>query len=261
MASGVASDPGLVEAWLEAEPEWRLARVFLAQAREPRMEAWCAFEHALRETVWRVRDARVAQAKLGWWLEDIGQARAGAAQHPLLQRLGSLDALDVLDRGGAEGILRGAAHAAAMESPADMESMLAAFVALEQPLAQARARLAGTAVAEVEIVRGLAAARVLCECRHWARFALPERARLPLALLARVGKGRDAALAQGPLLAAALADALLPHIEAALAAGSPSALDTATLLIGRSLAARRPRVAHWRLAFALWRLARHALRA
>lgn len=261
MAVAVATDPGLFEAWLEAEPEWRLARVFLCQAREPRFEVWSAFEHALRETVWRVRDARVAQAKLGWWLDEIGQARAGAAHHPVLQRMAALGALDLFDRGGAEGILRGASHAAAMESPADVESMLAAFVALEQPLAQARARLAGVAVADGVVVRGLAAARVLCECRHWARFALPERARLPLDLLARHGVGRDAAVAQEPLLAAALAQGLLPHIDAALAGGSPSVLDTATLLIGRSLAAPNSRVANWRLAFALWRLARRAARA
>ncbi len=253
----------LVEAWLAAEPEWRLARVFLAAAREPRFEAWAGFEHALRETVWRVRDARVAQAKLGWWLDEIGRARAGAARHPLLRKLSALDALAAFDGGGAERILRGAAHAVALESPADVESLLSAFVALEQPLAEARATLLDASAPATDRVRGLAAARVMVEARHWGRFALPERARLPLNLLARVGAGRDAALAEGAPVRAALAQALLPRIEEALQAPAP-ALDAAALLLGRAIGRQHAQPAglwaRWRLAHALWRLARAQFR-
>ena len=265
MPAPAAADAGLVAAWLDAEPEWRIARVFLPQAREARYEAWLAFEHALRETAWRVRDARVAQAKLGWWLEEIGYARAGAARHPLLQRLLALDALPAFADGGAERILRGAAHAVALESPADTDTLLAAFVALEQPLAEARARLAGMAATDVAGVRGLAAARVLAECRHWSRFALPQRARLPLDLLARAGATRDAALEQGPALSLALGDALMPRIEEALTAGTPAVLDEAALRIGRAIGrahgGRARRFAGAQLAFALWRLARRQPRA
>ncbi len=260
MALPVATDADPVAAWLGAEPEWRIARVFLPQAREARFEAWSAFEHALREAVWRVRDARVAQAKLGWWLEEIGQARSGAARHPLLQRLVALDALPAFADGGAERILRGAAHAAALESPADVDALLAAFVALEQPLAEARARLAGATASDVAGVRGLAAARVLLECRHWARFALPQRARLPLDLLAREGATRDAALERGAALSMALGNALMPRIEEALAAGTAAVLDEAALrighAIGRAHGARARPFAGAQLAFALWRLAR-----
>ena len=34
MPAPAAADAGLVAAWLDAEPEWRIARVFLPQARE-----------------------------------------------------------------------------------------------------------------------------------------------------------------------------------------------------------------------------------
>jgi phytoene synthase len=255
------------EEWLAAEPGARLVRLFVAGARDPALESLLCFGHALADTAFGVRDADVAQAKLGWWLEELSELAAGRARHPITCRLAETGAAAALSDGAGPDAVAGAAAVARLESPATLQELLAVVVRLEAPLARARARAANASTPPTADATVLAAARVASAIAHWDRFALPGRARVPLDVLARVGVDRERA-GRDPSTACAVVRSLAASLDAQLAsgAGGANALDRALVALGRAQAAqlgRRPQQAlgegmrpGWRSVLALWRESR-----
>ena len=63
------------------------AFLFLPPPRRAAITAFYAFCREVDDVVDEVSDPGVAQAKLGWWRQQVAQAFAGRAEHPALQAL------------------------------------------------------------------------------------------------------------------------------------------------------------------------------
>ena len=77
-----------LDKWLEAEPQARLLRLFLPAAREPATAARLVLVHELESAAFGL-DPQPAQAKLGWWQEELARWRGGVPRHPITRRLGT----------------------------------------------------------------------------------------------------------------------------------------------------------------------------
>jgi hypothetical protein len=255
MSGAVGAFDSHVEQWLDAEPEARLARMFVAEARDPRIAALEAIGHELHATLFEASDDRVAQAKLAWWLDELAQR----PRHPLTRGLaeaagGSQSASAPLREAAA--ILLRLAQSDSIESVAQLLDPLEAVAA---SLARARGGPAGPAS------RAVAAARLVFAARSWVRLARPERGWLPLDLLARVGVDRAGAVSSAPVVRE-----LLGELRPALGAARDRDLrgiDGARVAAARAWAARmraapgelvegRIGAPRLRLVFALWRVGR-----
>lgn len=250
--------------WLAADPGARLLQVFFGAARDPRWEAVQCVAHELHEVALGIRDVGVAQAKLGWWAEELAAARAGAPRHPVTRRLGATTDREGDDATALQALLHGAARLASLESPENLEALLGGFRDLAGPLL----RLETGRAAEPAAIDALALAGLARELRQWPRFAQPERARVPLDALARVGVNRQELVEpRHAAAAAAVVRALAAEMHERLAPLHGSGLVAARARLARDTAARArrapERVLAQRLppygplsAFALWRLAR-----
>lgn len=81
-----------VAKWRGHWPEWSIAEAFLPASQRPLAVAWEALQFELQEAAWGGVDARPGEAKLGWWMEELGGWAQGRRRHPLggvLQRAGS----------------------------------------------------------------------------------------------------------------------------------------------------------------------------
>ncbi len=266
---GVAQhDEGAFDTWLrkwfDAEPAVRVVRLFVADARNPGVEALMCLAYELSDAAFGVRDPGVAQAKLGWWLEELAELEAGRARHPIARRLAECGAADALSEGIGAAAVAGAAAIARVESPGSVTDLLEVVVRMEAPLARARTRLLRADVAPA-VVTALAAARVADAVTRWSSFAAPERARIPLDVLARIGTDRERAQ-RDPVAAPAAVRAMAQELGSRVAVDADSALDRALLARARAQLAileRQPRRAMgggirpgWRMVVAVWRAAR-----
>lgn len=75
-----------IEKWLGAQPQQRVALVFVPPARFPGHVALAALEHEWL-AAYGIREPQVAAAKLNWWLEELAAAPTSGGQHPLTQLL------------------------------------------------------------------------------------------------------------------------------------------------------------------------------
>jgi hypothetical protein len=246
-----------LEQWLDAEPELRLARLFVAEAREPRIAALEAIGHELHAALFEVADDRIAQAKLAWWMEELAQR----PRHPLTRGLaeasaGSQAAVAPL-REACAALLRFAQQ----DSVESMDQLISPLARAADGLVRARARGAGPAISP----RALAAARLVFAARDWLRFARPERAWLPLDLLARAGVDRAGAVGSVPVVTALLRG--LCDAMADVPARDLRGIDGARVAAARTWAARmagapralldgRLAAPHVALVFGLWRVGR-----
>jgi hypothetical protein len=76
-----------LDKWLEAEPDARLLRLFVAEAREAGTAALLVLLHELESAAFGL-DPQPARAKLGWWQEELQRWLGGAARHPVTLALG-----------------------------------------------------------------------------------------------------------------------------------------------------------------------------
>ncbi|HVF35481.1 MAG TPA: hypothetical protein VND91_09190 [Candidatus Saccharimonadia bacterium] len=252
-APGDAAYAEYLERMLAHEPEMRLARALVRSQREPCVEALQVLDTLLLDAALEVRDTGVALAKLGWWHDELARALAGAGRHPVARRLvqaGVRDADALAARVDAAGAI------ARLESPPDDAALLAPFIRYARASAAADT-LAGTAEA-----RG--AAYLTMRVRRWPAFAPPQRARIPLATLARGGFSRDA-VACDPVASAAAIESLALALAGMI--GAATSADDARVVCARHVlrALRRdPRRAAGGdvrarpvpLLIALWRIAR-----
>lgn len=245
------------EQWLTAEPEWRIASTLFASVREPREEALLVLEYLLRDAALNVGDARVAQTKLAWWVDELARASGGGARHPVTKQLATLIERDAFD--GLAGAAVAGTRLVAQDSLPASSDLIAAMRGVVAPFATVRAEKPRS---DAELTT-LAAATVVLAARKWARFAEGQRMLLPLDALARTGASRDAA-ATRPDVAAALMSDLAPALVTPLR-GS----DAARVAIARDVARRTQRAPEKLLAgemlrprfawtWQLWRAARGA---
>jgi phytoene synthase len=206
----VAAHDAFAQRWRRLEPALAWARSF----GTPADEAPLLLAAELTEALYALSERQVAEAKLGWWVEECERARSGGGAHPLLP---------------------GLTAAGAVPDPVALESVLAevldgapavsAEAHAEQALALARVLHPAPAVAEL-----------LALWSQWLRLRLIHRAAdyaapaLPLLLLAEVQLKPDAlredsparrraiAMQAGALGARVGALAGLPPLGAALAA-------------------------------------------
>ena len=245
--------------WLHDEPELRVARVFAGTNR--RRDALFAVERELSDSAYGVRDAGVAQARLGWWMEECTQLAARAARHPLTRELQAAAGDEaVAIASGIGRAMAAASELAQVESIATPGELAALDHAAFAPLVELRAE---RAVPEPAL-RAATAARLMLELREWARFAQPSRAAVPLQAIARAGADR-AAIAVDPALAASAQAATAEPLVAALEADTAplDVLDASRVAVVRRLVARRRggllgarRDNRLALLFALWSVAR-----
>lgn len=255
MTGAVGAFDSHVEQWLEAEPELRLARMFVAEARDPRIAALEAIGHELHAALFDVGDDRVAQAKLVWWLDELAQR----PRHPLTRGLADASAGSHAAAGPLREACAALARLAQEDSIESLDQLLAPLARAAEALSRARGAAAGIEP------RALAAARLVFAARDWVRFARPERAWLPLDLLARVGVDRAGAVDSVPVAQATLRG--LREVLDRVPARTLRGVDGARVAAARAWAARMqaaprallegrlaaPRVA---LVFGLWRVGR-----
>lgn len=248
-----------VEKWLAQEPEARLIRVFCAAARAPGADELSALEHEWHDAVFGVSDARVSVSKLAWWDAELERWSRGAAQHPLARALHDQCGVDVAVPLRAS--VRAAATLAECDSIDSGERLLDAFADMARGFMRARGQRDFDASARI-----WGAARLVHSLRHWSRWTRPERAWVPLSILARAGCSRRQL--HEPAHARAVRDALLDLASAPLnAAWTSGDLLGAQALTASMLSARLRRSAPgpwvqlpgWRLTWALWRAARRAV--
>lgn len=60
---------------------------YAPRSLQPALRALFAYQREITKIPREVREPSVAQAKLGWWREELGRAYAGQAQHPIAQAL------------------------------------------------------------------------------------------------------------------------------------------------------------------------------
>ena len=163
------------EKWLAREPEMRFAEPFFSAGERPRMRAWGALLHELRESRFELAEPGVAQAKTAWWAEELLRTEAGEPRHPVTLRLPSQAPWTALARALLASAADGGRTATTAEALAALQPAAQAVVAVEAAL------FGGSADLSAE--RSLAA--------HWLLSRLPhgladdDQARLPMHLLAR----------------------------------------------------------------------------
>jgi len=75
------------EKWLSARPECAIALRFLPLAQRDAHVAFECLVFELEQTIFHVREAHVAQAKLHWWGNELANTVANQPRHPITQTL------------------------------------------------------------------------------------------------------------------------------------------------------------------------------
>lgn len=249
---------------LEARrPELAAARIFLTPPQRLSAPLWWALLDEIEEACFELSEPFIAQAKLGWWAEELVRGAAGNGRHPLLQALFALPCTQGV-QAAHWGALPQAAGALLERglSPADSHEALA----LLGPLAAAVDRLELDLFGGEGAAPGIAADLLLrrhqrAEAGHHAQARLP-RNLLARHALAPAQLSEPGCEAQRRAFARDLASELQPGIAAA-AAGlcRPRALQMAVLRWRLARLSEEGRVgapAGLGLLFGLWRTARRS---
>lgn len=69
--------------WLNEFPENAMVAVFLPAAQRQRANAFGTLIHELTQTAFYRSDPQIALTKLAWWRQELIDARAGSARHPI----------------------------------------------------------------------------------------------------------------------------------------------------------------------------------
>lgn len=176
--------------WIAAEPELGLALSFLDPSQRAAQAAYACLQREISHAALAIRESDVANAKLGWWLEELQRSKAGEPRHPLTEVLCEWPGFADVSAATWQGIVLAAVELRERESAADLATMLAASQPLMQGFAEVEARLFGAIdiaataqiAAHAQALRELSAISLTLETGH-----LP----LPLDLLARHQLNRD----------------------------------------------------------------------
>ena len=200
--------------WQAREPEMRLAEVFCPVPQKPDFRAWGALLHELREAAFELSDARVTEAKLLWWAEELAGLPQGRHRHPLTLALAGRQAPWSALANALAGV-----HASDVRA-ANTEEAVARLLPLALAVNAVEAVLFDSPGSDTQ-ARSLAV--------HWLLHRLPsglvaeDTARLPMHLYARHGiTPAQAATGEG--------EAMLRDWAGELLATSPEELGPAALL-------------------------------
>lgn len=69
--------------WLSEFPENMMAGLFLPATHRQRASAFGSLIHELTQTAFYRSEAQIASTKLGWWRQELIDAHAGSARHPV----------------------------------------------------------------------------------------------------------------------------------------------------------------------------------
>jgi phytoene synthase len=213
------------EKWLAAQPENALVAIFLPADQRQRASAFGSLVHELEQTALHAREPQVAATKLAWWRQELADAAAGNARHPISKVL-------FADR-QAQAVVPNLWPALAAGASTQIESTTATSTSelFEQlaPLYVAVARVEHALFpGGSEDFRNTAALWTISQLLRELANPLQWDSRLPLDLLARHGATRAALATATPLRSAVLRDhlaTLTQQIQGALALASPPSLS------------------------------------
>lgn len=246
---------GFIDKWLQREPAFVQAGLFVAPPQRALFSHWGALLYCLREAAFELSDPSLRIAKSGWWAQELLAIAQGKPSHPLASAL--------LEHGEAPwselsmALLQAASqheHTArdTDDAIAQVQPLAAAMVAVEAALLGGEPGSAATRCAAIHLLSQ----------RLLIGQAADDAGRIPLQLLARhqvsrsaIREGAAAAAvadyAQELLLAAPVQDANAPLMRR-----MQWVLDRAVL---KRLAKRQPAPARPGMG-SLWRLWRAARR-
>ncbi len=168
-----------VAKWRAREPEMAFAHVFCPRGLRERFAFWGALVHAWREAAFELSDARVTQAKCGWWADEALRCAQAAPRHPLTMAL----AMPTLPWSTlARGLLAMAGEEPTR--PVDREAALASVTPLSEAIAEMEAALFDAQLGDD--ARRAVAVNLLRE-RPRIGPDVADGGRIPLSLLARHG--------------------------------------------------------------------------
>ena len=232
--------------WLAAYPENALVAVFLPPAQRQRASAFGCLVYELTQTVFHLREPQVAASKLAWWRQELTDAAAGKARHPIALTLFA----DAQVRASDPVLWPALADAALTHLDQPHASTLALLLEQFEPysavVARVEAALFGLDGANIEANAALwTISHLLRELINLPRSG--ERLQLPLSLLARYGVTR-AGLAEATADRSALArdylDELAIEINGALGVASTRSLtQRVRVRLDRELVAKAKRAA------------------
>ncbi len=232
----VWAEPGVSEAsaaafasfekkWLDAQPENALVAIFLPADQRQRASAFGSLVHELEQTALHAREPHVAATKLAWWRQELADAAAGNARHPISKVLFADREAQAID---PNLWLAMAAGASMQIEPTTAASMSELFEQLA-PLYVAVARVEHALFPGFsEDSRNNAALWTISQLLRELANPLQWDLRLPLDLLARNGATRAALATATMLRSAVLRDhlaTLTQQIQDKLALASPPSLS------------------------------------
>jgi phytoene synthase len=256
--------------WLAAQPENAFVAIFLPADERLRASAFGSLVHELEQAAFHVGEPQVAATKLAWWRQELADAAAGNARHPITKTLFADAQAHAIDPALWPALAGGALTQIDAPPPPLLADSLAQFAPFYDAVA----------VAEQALMFGekrpAGADGTLWTSSHLLReLADPTRftAHLPLDLLARYRVSRTDLATATPLRVALLRDylaALTAQMHAALAQAPAQSLTRRVrtrLDLALATAAHRAsdplayltshaRAGRWRSLFAAWREAR-----
>jgi phytoene synthase len=169
---------------LEARrPELGLQAIFMPSGQRQRIALWYALQDEIEEACFELSEPFIAQAKLGWWGEELARGAAGQGRHPLVQAF-----FDVPSTGAADQSLWRALPLAALDlverevAPGSVDQALSALRPLAAAFDHLERALFGGDSGESQI-----ASELLLRRYQRAGLGHHAQARLPRNLLARHG--------------------------------------------------------------------------
>ncbi|TLY51414.1 MAG: hypothetical protein E6K53_07215 [Gammaproteobacteria bacterium] len=272
MSDSTAAFASFEEKWLAAHPEQRMVALFLDPALRLRASAFGCLAHEIEEAAFGMREVPVAEAKLGWWRQELFNAAGGHPRHPITLLLFSDEDVAAIPARDWNALIDGALEQLDASGAASLDDLIVRLDPFYSALANLESKLlcAGRANPESD-----AALWTLAHVLHALARPQLDANLLPLDLCARHGLTR-AQLAQASPARDALLRDFLTDIEREIAGAlgivsvRPLGLVVRTRLdrkLGaRARAAREPHrylVGHvhahaWSSLWAAWREARAA---
>ena len=261
------------EKWLQANPEQATVAVFLNPERRRRANAFGSLVHELEQSAFGRMEPQVAAVKLQWWRQELGDAAAGRARHPITRELFDDDRVHAIDRPLWPALADGALAQIDRGGASSLGELATDLGDFYRPVA-----VLDLVLAEGDIAQANASARLWSGSLLVRGAARPQYSRaLPMDLLARHGLARDDLERAGPQRSALLRDFLGlvgADIEGALAEATRGTLGRRVRarldldLVRRAARAAEPaallaghtRIPRWRALWLSWSEARRLAR-
>jgi len=176
---------GFVEKWLQREPAFVQASLFVAPAQRTLFAHWGALLCCLREAAFELSDPSVRLAKSGWWAQELLAITQLQARHPLTQELMAYRGAPWVGLSAALLQTVGTGDQSSLDTGdalAQMMPLATATVAVEAALLGGEANAAAMRLAAVHLLAQ----------RLWRGQTADDAGRVPLQLLARHQVSRSA---------------------------------------------------------------------